>query len=338
MAAQTAPSPAPCQRVYLAPLAGYTDLPFRRACRAQGCHYAFTALVDAGAMAYGNPHNETILRRGTEEPWLGTQLLGADPDLITKAARLLNQRQFEVVDFNLGCPVKKVTQRGAGAALGLQRDQAVRCVEALVQASVHPVTAKIRVLDDHDPEPTLALARALQQCGIRALTIHGRTVDRIYAGAVACRIIATVRESLSIPVIANGGIFSRQDAEALSRHTGCHQVMVARGAIGNPWLFRELLQPEAPPATHEELCTVLREHVEGMIELYGERNALRNARKIILAYLVGRGYPRELRGQVTDVSTHQEFLGVWREIRQQGPSSHYVADHNPGNRRFVPLP
>jgi tRNA-dihydrouridine synthase B len=323
--------------VYLAPLAGYTDLPFRRACRQQGCHYAFTALVDAGAMAYGNPHNEAILQRGPDEPWLGTQLLGSDPELVGKAARLLNQRQFERVDFNLGCPVKKVIQRGAGAALGLQRDQAARCVETLVRESIHPVTAKIRVLDDHDPAPTIALALALQACGIQALAIHGRTLDRIYAGAVACRVIAAVRETLDIPVIANGGVFSRTDAEGLARHTGCEQIMVARGAIGNPWLFRELADDDAPAPTHEEVCTTLREHVEGMIEIYGERNALRNARKIILAYLVGRGYARELRGQVTDVSTREEFLAIWREIRRQGPSVHYVADHDPGGRRFVPL-
>jgi tRNA-dihydrouridine synthase B len=324
-------------RVYLAPLAGYTDLPFRRACRQQGCQFAFTALVDAGAMAYGNPHNEMILQRGPEEPWLGTQVLGSDPELIAKATRLLNQRQFEQVDFNLGCPVKKVVQRGAGAALALQREQAVRCVETAVRESVHPVTAKIRVLDDHDPAPTVALALALQECGIRALTIHGRTLDRIYAGPVACQVIVAVREALDIPVIANGGIFSRADAEALASHTGCSWVMVARGAIGNPWLFRELLDPDAPAPTHEEVCAVVREHVEGMIQVYGERNALRNARKIILSYLVGRGYSRELRGQVTNVATREEFLAIWEKIRDEGPSVHYVADHDPGNRRFTAL-
>jgi tRNA-dihydrouridine synthase B len=335
--ADTLPQAAPYTRVYLAPLAGYTDLPFRRACRRQGCHYAFTALVDAGAMAYGNPHNETILQRGAEEPWLGTQLLGSDPGLIAKAARLLNQRRFERVDFNLGCPVKKVTQRGAGAALGLQRDQAARCVDALVRESVHPVTAKIRVLDDRDPAPTVALATTLQACGIQALAIHGRTLDRIYAGPVACRVIVAVREALDIPVIANGGVFCRSDAEGLAEHTGCEEIMVARGAIGNPWLFRELADAGAPPPTHEEVCATLREHVEGMIEIYGERNALRNARKIILAYLVGRGYPRELRAEVTDVATREEFLAILGEVERQGPSVHYVAEHDPGNRRFVPL-
>lgn len=331
-----APSTVPAwDRIYLAPLAGYTDLPFRRACRAQGCHYAFTALVDAGALAYRNPHNETILRRGPEEPWLGTQLLGADPDLIERAARELNERPFELVDFNLGCPVKKVTQRGAGAALGLQREQAMRCVSALVRTSVHPVTAKIRVLDDHDPAPTVALAHGLVECGIQALAIHGRTVDRIYAGPVACQVIAAVREAIAIPVIANGGIFARADAEALAAHTGCRQLMVARGAIGNPWLFRELADPAALPPTHAEICATMREHVEGMIELYGEYNALRNARKIILAYLVGRGYPRELRNAVTAVSTHADFVALWQQVLAQGPSAHFIPGSDPGKRCFV---
>ena len=327
----------PYTRVYLAPLAGYTDLPFRRACRRQGCHYAFTALVDAGALAYGNPHNEAILRRGEEEPWLGTQLLGSDPELIGRAARLLNERRFERVDLNLGCPVKKVVQRGAGAALGLRREEAARCAEVLVRESVHPVTAKIRVLAARDPAPTVALALALQECGIRALTIHGRIVDRIYAGPVACGVISAVREALHIPVIANGGVFGRVDAEGLVRHSGCEEIMVARGAIGNPWVFRELLEPDATPPTHEEICDTVGEHVEGMIEEYGERNAMRNARKIILAYLVGRGYARELRGRMGEVSTRQEFLEVLRDVRREGPSIHYSPDHDPGNRRFVPL-
>lgn len=331
------PTAPPWDRIYLAPLAGYTDLPFRRACRAAGCHYAFTALVDAGALAYRNPHNETILRRGEEEPWLGTQLLGADPKLIVRAARQLNERQFEVVDFNLGCPVKKVTQRGAGAALGLQREQALRCVEALVGISVHPVTAKIRVLDDYDPAPTVALAQGLVACGIQALTIHGRTVERIYAGPVACQVIAAVREAIPIPVIANGGIFARSDAAALAEHTGCRQLMVARGAIGNPWLFRELADPAAPYPTHEEICATIRDHVEGMIELYGEVNALRNARKIILAYLVGRGYPRELRHAVTSVATRAQFVALWEDVHRQGPSVRFSPGGDPGLRCFTPL-
>ena len=336
MVPSTPPSPV-CERIYLAPLAGYTDLPFRRACRAQGCHHAFTALVDAGALAYGNPHNETILRRGPEEPWLGTQLLGSDPELVARAARLLNERAFEVVDLNLGCPVKKVVQRGAGAALGLRREQAARCAEILVRESVHPVTAKIRALDDRDPAPTVALALALAEAGIRGLTIHGRTLERVYAGPVACDVIAAVRESLAIPVVANGGVFCRRDAEELARHTGCRRIMVARGAIGNPWIFRELVRGDASPPAHEEICAVLREHVEGMIDLYGEGVALRNARKIVLAYLVGRGYARELRARVGHVSTRAEFLSVWEEVRRQGPSPHCAAEHDPGNRRFVPL-
>lgn len=331
----TEPSASPWDRIYLAPLAGYTDLPFRRACRAQGCRHAFTALVDAGALAYRNPHNETILLRGDEEPWLGTQLLGADPDLIVRAARLLNERQFEVVDFNLGCPVRKVTQRGAGAALGLDRERALRCVAALVAASVHPVTAKIRVLDERDPAPTVALARGLAECGVQAVAIHGRVAERFYAGPVACPVIAAVREAVAVPVIANGGVFARRDAEELARLTGCRRLMVARGAIGNPWIFRELADPAAPRPGNEEVCAVLREHVEGMIALYGERNALRNARKIILAYLVGRGYPRELRAEVTALATRDQFLALWERIRAQGPSPHFNPDQDHGTQRFL---
>lgn len=310
----------------LAPLSGYTDLPFRVACRRHGCHYAFTPLLDAASLVHKNPRNRQILPRGDDEPWLGVQLLGSSPEILRAAAELLPRDTYDVIDLNLGCPVRKVTRRGAGAALGAQRERACRCVEALVDVCDCPVTAKIRVQCMDDPGPTVRLAEALADAGIAALVVHGRVVERFYSGPVACSVIREVRNALRIPVIANGGVFCRESARSLRAATGCKSIMVARGAIGNPWIFRELSDPGFVLPSHAEVCVEVEEHVEGMVALYGEEVAMRNARKIILAYLTGRGFRRRRRRAVTSISTLAEFRELMTVLRDEGPSPHYDAE------------
>ena len=306
----------------LAPLAGYTDLPFRRACRRYGCRQAFTPLIDACALVYGNRHNQSILARGEDEAWLGVQLLGCDPLMLERAAAQLGAMPFDRLDLNMGCPVRKVTQKGAGAALPRDADLALRCVEVVRrQCPERPVSVKMRILSEEDPAPTVAFARRLEAAGISALTVHGRTWKRVYAGPVAAGIIRAVREALRVPVIANGGIFSREDGLRLAAATGCDRLMVARGAIGNPWIFRELREATAPPPTHAEVCEVLREHLAGMVALYGEAGALREGRKIILAYLCGRGYRRTLRAHVSQISTLAQFEAFYRQVCAEEPAT-----------------
>lgn len=304
----------------LAPLSGYTDLAFRRQCRLYGCRFAFTPLIDAGAVVYRDPESDPNLIRGSDEPWLGLQILGAEPDLIGKAICRLQARQFEVVDFNMGCPVPKITKRGAGSALSGNQDRACRCLDKIRRYSSWPVTAKIRILDEINPEPTVKFALKLEQTGIRALTIHGRLPERLYSGPTAAGIIAVVRQSLSIPVIANGGVKDVSSAECLRRDSGCSRIMVARGAIGNPWIFRELNDAtNKGKPDHYEICRALYDHVQDMIRLYGEDAGLRNGRKIILAYLVGRGYPRKRRNEVGQISKREEFEEFHRAISLESP-------------------
>jgi tRNA-dihydrouridine synthase B len=299
----------------LAPLAGYTDVPFRRGCRRCGCRFAFTPLIDGCALVHGNRHNREILARGEDEEWLGVQVLGSDPEVLERAAALLYTMPFERVDINMGCPVRKVTRRGAGAALPLTPDLALRCVDAVRrQCPDRALSVKLRILAEEDAGPTVAFARRLENAGVCALTIHGRTWQRVYAGPVAAATIRAVREAVRIPVTANGGVFSREDGLRLAAITGCKAVMVARGAIGNPWIFNELRDATATPPSHAQVCEVLREHIEGMLSLYGEGAGLREGRKIILAYLCGRGYPRPLRASVSSVSTLAEFDELYRQI------------------------
>ncbi len=312
-------NPYPADALILAPLSGYTDLAFRRQCRRQGCRYAFTPLVDVGSVVYRNPRSDRNLLRGDDEPWLGLQILGACPETVGECVRRLRDYPFDLVDLNMGCPMPKITRRGAGAALSDTPKLALRCLEAMVAAAPWPVTVKIRILDESDPAPTVALAQSLQRGGARALTVHGRIREKVYAGPVKFDVIAAVREALNIPVIANGGVVDRAAAAALRAHTGCGRLMIARGAIGNPWIFRELLDPRAPPPSHREVCTAMREQVADMVSLYGEDAGLRNARKIVLAYLVGRGYRRSRRHRVATLATWSQFDAFYREVLDEGP-------------------
>jgi len=325
-ARRNAPPPLyPEGAVFLAPLSDYTDLPFRRACRRHGCRYAFTQLIEVGSVVYRNPRLSTLLRRGDDEPWLGAQIVGADLDRISQTVEALNDRPFDVLDLNLGCPVPKVTRRGAGAAMRKTPDLAAACIEVMVRRSRVPVTAKIRILDDADPAPTVAFARRLEDAGVRALTVHGRTWERGYAGAPAAEVIRAVAETLRVPVIANGGVVDAASAAWLRKASGCSRLMVARGAIGNPWVFEQIPgagdgetgvpAPAAETPARDEVCDELEHHVAGMVELYGEGIGLRIARKVVAAYLRGRGFARDLRGQVNTLSTWQEFAGLLARLR-----------------------
>lgn len=299
--------------VVLAPLAGYTDLAFRRACRRYGCYYAFTPLVEAGSIVHGWERSKRSFVRGTDEPWLGLQLLAADPERLGAAAERVRDLPFDIVDFNMGCPVRKVTRRGAGAALCASPDLAARCLDVLAESLPSPVTAKIRVLKTDDPAPTVALARKLYDAGASALTIHGRTCEQVYSGMVAVDVIAAVREALPIPVIANGGVTGVARANELRSSTGCNRIMVARGAIGNPWIFRSLATGRERAPSQDELLEVMEEHIAGIIALYGENAGMRYGRKIISSYLSGRGFPSSLRGRVTSLCTWNDFKALMRE-------------------------
>jgi tRNA-dihydrouridine synthase B len=219
----------------------------------------------------------------------------------------------------------KITKKGAGAALGKNVTAAVRCLETLVAASRFPVTAKIRILSVKDPASTVEYALALEKTGIGALTVHGRILSQVYSGPVAAGVIRAVREALQIPVVANGGVVDRATAQALREETGCGRIMVARGAIGNPWIFRELEEPAwTGPPTHDEVCDILREHVLGMIELYGDKMGVIRSRKIIHAYLAGRGYRRSRRREASALETPARFEAFMKEVRAEGVSPRYV--------------
>ena len=309
----------------MAPLSGYTDLPYRRAARRCGCRYAFTEMVDAASLTYARKRSEGMLLRGEEESFLGLQLVGANHDFLRCAAEVANEYEFSLLDFNLGCPVPKVAKKGAGAELGRRIDEALRCFEILKQYSRFPLTAKIRILSADDPEPTLRLCRGLAELGARAITIHGRIKEVFYSGPVNFNFIRMVREALpQVQIIANGGVTGLASYCEMRRETGCGAVMLARGAMGNPWLFRELQEGEAfVPPDLDELFDVMQEHVHGMVSLYGEEGAMRIARKVVYDYVRGRGFHSNVKAAISALSTLADFSDFLQLARNSHAESYF---------------
>ena len=313
----------PENALVLAPLSGFTDLPYRRSARRHGGFFAFAEMVDAASLAHTPERGLALAKRGEDEAFLGIQVVGAEHEWLKRSCDELNAGDFSLLDFNLGCPVAKVVKKGAGAALGRHVDAALACFELLTRHSRFPVTAKFRILTHDDPAPTVELARGLAELGARALTVHGRTLEDFYTGPVRADIIAAVREAVApygVPVIANGGVRDRATYETLRRESGCSRIMVAQGAMGNPWLFDEILNG-APPPTLDEWKLELRTHVSEMVELYGENSALRQARKIIHDYLKGRGFAAVYRSRASLLSTTQEFEAWLAEARPAAESA-----------------
>ena len=296
----------------LAPLSGFTDLAYRRSARRHGCRFAFAEMVDVASLAHTPARGLALAKRGEDEEFLGVQLVGSDPEWLKRSCDELNEREFSLLDFNLGCPVAKVVKKGAGAALGRDIDRALACFRILSARSRFPVTAKLRILTHDDPAPTVKLATGLAELGARAITVHGRVLEDFYSGPVRADIISAVREAVAkfgVQVVANGGVRDRASCEALRRASGCSVVMIAQGAMGNPWIFDELANG-APPPTLEEWKDEVRTHVSEMVALYGEASAMRQARKIVHDYLKGRGFPAAYRDKASHLSTWDEFR-VW---------------------------
>ncbi len=307
----------------LAPLAGHTDLPMRLSARRHGCRYAFTEMIDAGSLVFGVKKTFKLISRHESEDFLGIQLVGSEIDTLKKAVETVNSLDFSVLDFNLGCPAPKVARKGEGATFALNRqDEAIKAFSVIAETSKIPVTAKIRILSETDVEKTVEFARRLEDAGARTITIHGRVMKMFYSGTVFHNVIREVRNALRIPVVANGGALNATLYRTLLEHTGCDCGMIARGALGNPWIFREIADPLSKPPTLAELVDEMEAHIGSMIDFYGEEIALRIGRKTLLEYLRGRGFHGSLRASVSFLVTRDDFSRFMSEVRK-GPSAHY---------------
>ena len=314
----------PENSLIMAPLAGYTDVPYRKSLRRHGCKYAFTEMVDSGSLVFGQGRTRNFLDRYEGEEWLGTQLVCGKLDEVAEAVEIINQGEYSVLDLNVGCPTPKVVRKGKGAGLARDPELAAKILSVMAKKSRFPVTAKIRIQDIENPEPTIYLAKKLEDAGAQVITIHGRLVKAIYSGPCYADIIKAVKESIKVPVIANGGVMSVEDYYFIKEQTKCSRVMVARGAMGNPWLFEEIGTGCKRYISTEELVEEIYTHIYQLVDYYQDDiTSMKLSRKIILDYLQGRGYPRALKCDVAKIITVEDFKDFMKEV-EKGPSQRYL--------------
>lgn len=249
----------------LAPMAGVTDLPFRLLCKEQGAGLLCMEMVSAKAILYKNRNTEELLTIDKRENPVSLQLFGSDPDIMSEIAKQIEDRLFDILDINMGCPVPKVVNNGDGSALMKNPKLAGEIIEKTARAIKKPVTVKIRKGFDEEHVNAVEMAHIAQESGAAAVAVHGRTRSQFYSGKADWDIIRQVKEAVSIPVIGNGDILTAADVIAMQKQTGCDGFMIARGAEGNPWIFAQILHyfktgEELPKPTFEEVTQMLLRH------------------------------------------------------------------------------
>ncbi|MEZ5650199.1 MAG: tRNA dihydrouridine synthase DusB [Burkholderiaceae bacterium] len=270
--------------VFVAPMAGVTDRPFRQMCKRLGAAYAVSEMAASNpALWHSVKTSRRTDHRGEREP-RAVQIAGADPAMMAQAARFNVERGAQIIDINMGCPAKKVCKLAAGSALMGEPSLALAIIDAVVRSVDVPVTLKMRTGPDPANRNALVLARDAERAGVRMITIHGRTRACGYRGDAEYDTIAAVRQAISIPLVANGDIDSPRKAVQVLRRTGADAVMIGRAAQGNPFVFREILHTlrtgrELAPPTLAEIHQVLREHLFDHYEFHGEFTGVRTARK-----------------------------------------------------------
>lgn len=297
----------------LAPMAGVTDLPYRQLCRRLGAGWAVSEMVSSNSLLWGSDKTQRRANHNGEESPRSIQIMGADPNMMAEAARYNVDQGAEIIDINMGCPAKKVCNVAAGSALMKDETLVARILEAIVAAVPVPVTLKIRTGWDRDHRNAVTIAQLAEKMGIQSLAIHGRTRADAYRGDAEYETIRLVKQSVSIPVVANGDIDSPHKAAQVLQQTGADGLMIGRAAQGRPWIFREIdhflktgqLLPE--PST-DEIRSLLLEHIHNLYQFYGERSGVRIARKHISWYSKGQPHGAEFRNRINRVENCSEQL------------------------------
>ena len=304
----------------LAPMAGVTDLPFRLLCKEQGAGLLCMEMVSAKAILYKNRNTEPLLTIDERENPVSLQLFGSDPEIVSSIAHSIEERPFDILDINMGCPVPKIVNNGEGSALMKAPVLAGKIIEKTVKAIKKPVTVKIRKGFDDDHVNAVEMAHIAEECGAAAVAVHGRTREQYYSGKADWEIIRQVKEAVKIPVIGNGDLNSAEDVINMSNQTGCDGFMIARGAQGNPWIFRQILHyfetgEKLEKPTLDEVADMILRQAKMMLEFKGEYIGIREIRKHAAWYTGGYPNSSRLRESINGVETFdklEELMDVWR--------------------------
>lgn len=294
----------------LAPMAGVTDLPFRTLCKEQGAGLICMEMISAKAISFRNKNTFSLMEIDSCEHPVSMQLFGSEPELMAEVAKSIEDREFDILDINMGCPVPKVVNNGEGSALLKSPDLIEQIVKSVSSAISKPVTVKVRIGFENVPVDVVEIAKRVEDAGAAAIAVHGRTRQQYYSGTADWETIRRVKEAVTIPVIGNGDVDSPLKAEALLKETGCDAVMIGRAVRGNPWLFREMNHYFTTrelldrPSVSEVREMILR-HARKQIELKGEFTGIREMRKHVAWYTAGMRHSAGLRRASNTIENYE---------------------------------
>lgn len=294
----------------LAPMAGVTDMPFRTLCKEQGAGLICMEMISAKAIFFHNKNTIALMKIDPCEHPVSMQLFGSEPELMAEVAKSIEDKDFDILDINMGCPVPKVVNNGEGSALLKNPELIVQIIKSVSSAIQKPVTVKVRIGFENAPVDIVEIARRAEDAGAAAIAVHGRTRQQYYSGTADWDIIRQVKEAVSIPVIGNGDVDSPLKAEALLKQTGCDGVMIGRAVRGNPWIFREMNHyfqtgELLPRPSSEEIREMILRHARAQIALKGEFTGIREMRKHVAWYTAGMRHSAGLRRASNTIENYE---------------------------------